>query len=175
MSRIRVSVAIVNEAFARQFFPGEEPVGKRFRVSSPGAPPPLITIVGIVAGIHHFGLAQNVSPEVYCPLSQGRIFDGITFVVRTPEVERTSAALRHIVTKLDVNELVSNVLSMEQQLSTSLAARKFNMIALGAFALLALLLAAVGIFDLCLTQSRSARMKLAFAWRWAPVGHGSSN
>lgn len=147
-TRNSTPVAIVNQAFARKFFPNDDPLGKRFRTPSPGAPPPWITIVGTVADIHHLGLAENVSPEIYRPVSQGRIFDMITFVVRTPELESTAAALRHIVTKLDADESVSNVLSVEQQLSESLAARRLNLIALGAFALLALVLAAVGIFGL---------------------------
>jgi putative ABC transport system permease protein len=140
-------VAIVNEAFARSYFPGENALGKRFRVPSPAGPtPPWTTIVGIVRDIRHLGLAQNVSAEVYCPLAQGRIFDGVTFVVRTPELESTAAALRRIVAKVDPSQPVSNVLSMEQHLSGSLAARRFNMMALGAFALLALVLAGIGIF-----------------------------
>lgn len=140
-------VAIVNEAFVRSCFPGEDALGKRFRVpSSAGPTPPWTTIVGIVRDIHHLGLAQNVSAEVYSPLAQGRIFDGVTFVVRTPELESTAAALRRIVAKVDPSQPVSNVLSMEQHLSGSLAARRFNMMALGAFALLALVLAGIGIF-----------------------------
>jgi len=145
-TRTSTSVAIVNQAFARKFFPGEDALGKRFRVPTPGPPAPWTTIVGIVTDVHHLGLAQNVSPEVYSPLSQSRIYDGVTFVLRTSELESTSAALRRIVAKLDPAQPVSDVTSMEQKLSASLAARKFNMVALGAFALLALVLAAVGIF-----------------------------
>jgi putative ABC transport system permease protein len=139
-------VAIVNQAFVGQFFPGEEVLGKRFRVPTPGPPAPWTTIVGVVADVRHLGLAESVSPEIYRPLSQGRIYTGVTFVIRTTEVESTSAALRKIITRLDPSQPVSDVLSMEQQLSASLAARRFNLIALGAFALLALILAAVGIF-----------------------------
>ena len=146
-NRTSTPVAIVNEAFARSYFPGEDALGKHFRIPSPAGPTaPWTTIVGIVSDIHHLGLAQKVSPEVYYPLAQGRIFDGITFVVRTPELESTAAALRRIVPKVDPSQPVSNVLSMEQHLSASLAARRFNMLALGAFALLALALAATGIF-----------------------------
>ena len=146
-NRTSPPIAIVNQAFVRRFFPGEDALGKRFRVPAPGGPlPPWTTIVGVVADVHHLGLAQNVSPEVYSPLTQGRIYYGVTFVIRTSEPENTAAALRRIVAKLDPNQPVSNVLSMEQHLSASLAARKFNMVALGAFALLALVLSAVGIF-----------------------------
>ena len=140
-------VAIVNQAFVRRYFPGEDALGKRFRVPAPFGPPPAwITIVGIVTDVHHLGLAQNVSPEVYSPLAQSRIYDGVTFVMRTSELESTSAALRRVVAKLDSNQPVSDLTSMEQKLSASLAARRFNMVALGAFALLALVLSAVGIF-----------------------------
>jgi putative ABC transport system permease protein len=145
-TRTSTSVAIVNQAFAHRFFPGEDSLGKRFRVPSPRGPSPWITIVGVVADVHHLGLAQNIAPEIYSPLAQGRIYDGVSFVIRASEPESTSAALRRIVAKLDPNQPVSDVVPMEQYLAVSLAARKFNMIALGAFALLALVLAAVGIF-----------------------------
>jgi putative ABC transport system permease protein len=146
-TRTSAPVAIVNEAFVRRHFPGEDALGKRFRMPIPSAPPPAwTTIVGVVADVHHLGLAQNVSPEVYNPLAQSRIYDGVTVVIRTSQLESTSAALRRIVAKLDSNQPVSDVTSMEQKLSASLSARRFNMVALGAFALLALVLSAVGIF-----------------------------
>ncbi|HEV7674715.1 MAG TPA: ABC transporter permease [Candidatus Angelobacter sp.] len=146
-TRTSAPVAIVNQAFARRFFPGEAALGKRFRVPAPSGPPPaLTTIVGVVGDVHHLGLAQNASPEVYSPLAQSRIYDGVTFVIRTSQMESTSAALRRIIAKLDSNQPVSDVTSMEQKLSASLSARKVNMVSLGAFALLALVLSAVGIF-----------------------------
>jgi putative ABC transport system permease protein len=146
-TRTSAPVAIVNQAFVRRHFPGEDALGKRFRIPIPSAPPPAwTTIVGVVADVHHLGLAQNVSPEVYSPLAQSRIYNGVTVVIRTSQLESTSAALRRIVAKLDSNQPVSDVTSMEQKLSASLAARRFNMVALGAFALLALVLSAVGIF-----------------------------
>jgi len=146
-TRTSAPVAIVNQAFVRRYFPGEDALGKRFRVPVPSGPPPAwTTIVGVVEDVHHLGLAQNVSPEVYNPLAQSRIYDGVTLVIRTSQLESTSAALRRIVAKLDSNQPLSDVTSMEQKLSASLAARRFNMVALGSFALLALVLSAVGIF-----------------------------
>ncbi|MGC2696282.1 MAG: ABC transporter permease [Candidatus Angelobacter sp.] len=146
-TRTSAPVTIVNQAFARRFFPGEDALGKRFRVPTFGQPsPPWTPIVGIVADVHHLGLDKDASPEVYFPLPQRRIREGVTLVVRTSEMASTVAALRRIVANLDPNLPVSNVISMEQQLSASLATRKFNMVLLTAFALLALALAAVGIY-----------------------------
>ena len=139
-------VVIVNQEFARQYFPGEVALGKRFRVPSPRVQAPWLTIVGIAADVHHLGLAQQVSPEIYDPLSQGGIYYGGIFVVRTPEIESTAAALRRIVARLDPSQPVSEIATMDEHLSASLADRRFSMVALGAFALLALLLAGVGIF-----------------------------
>jgi len=142
-----VPAVIVNQEFARQYLPGEDALGKRIRVPTPVGPPaPWLTIIGIVADVHHLGLAQKVSPEVYEPLSEGGIYYGVIFVVRTPEIESTAAALRRIVARLDPTQPVSEVASMEEHLSESLADRRFSMVALGAFALLALVLSAVGIF-----------------------------
>jgi putative ABC transport system permease protein len=145
-TRTSTPVVIVNQAFVHRFFPGEDALGKRFRVPRPRGPSPWTTIVGVVADVHHLGPAQNISLEIYSPLAQGRIYDGVSFVIRTSEPESTSAALRRTVAKLDPNQPVSDIVPMEQYLAASLAARKFNMIALAAFALLALVLAAVGIF-----------------------------
>src|SRR5215813_2627586 len=82
-------VVIVNQEFARQFFPGEDPLGKRFRVPAPRdrAPAPWKTIVGVVADVHHLGLEEKVRPELYDRLADSHIYDSATFVIRTPEIE----------------------------------------------------------------------------------------
>ena len=137
-------VAIVNQSFARTFFPGKEPVGKRFRTPLPDAWP---VIVGIVADVHHLNLEKSASPEIYYPLRQSQIRDdGVAFAVRARDLPGTAAALRSIVKKIDPNQPVFDIVSLEQLLSESLATRRLNMLLLGSFALLALALAAVGIY-----------------------------
>jgi putative ABC transport system permease protein len=137
-------VAIVNQSFARSFFPGEDALGKKFRIPLPDAWP---VIVGIVADVHHLGLEKSASPEIYYPLRQSKIQDdGVAFVARARSLPGTATVLRNIVKKIDPNQPVFDIVSMEHQLAGSLAARKLNMILLAGFALLALALAAVGIY-----------------------------
>lgn len=137
-------VAIVNQSFARSFFPGEDALGKKFRIPLPDASP---VIVGIVADVHHLGLEKSASPEIYYPLRQSKIQDdGVAFVTRARDLPGTATVLRNIVKKIDPNQPVFDIVSMERQLAGSLAARKLNMILLAGFALLALALAAVGIY-----------------------------
>jgi putative ABC transport system permease protein len=145
-------VAIVNQAFARKFFPGENALGKRFRTPSPLGPnrkidPPWISIVGLVGDVRHLGLEKAPESEIYFPMRQSRIFEGgLYFAARTRDLPATAAVLRNAVKELDSNQPVFDIVSMKEQLGESLAARQLNMVLLGAFSLLALTLAAVGTF-----------------------------
>ena len=142
-----VPVAIVNQAFVRQNFPGEAAVGKRFRSPRPDHPV-WIQIVGLVGDIHHLGPEKQPEPEIYFPLRQTGMGDEdeLSLAARTQDLAGTAAALRKAVKELNPNQPVFDVESMEERLSESLAARRLNLLLLGAFALLALVLAAVGIF-----------------------------
>jgi putative ABC transport system permease protein len=141
-------VAIINESLARQFFPGEDPVGK---VIDPGYqgrndPNTLFQIVGVVRDIKHFNLRVEPRAEYYLPVEQ-LAYSGLTLVVRTAnDPASLSAALRREVNSLDRDLAVFSVFTMEQVLGTSISDARLNTALLGTFGFIALLLASIGIY-----------------------------
>jgi putative ABC transport system permease protein len=144
-------VVIINETMAKRFFAGEEPVGKRIGLS--GNPVDWREIVGVVADIRNYGLDMDVKPEAYVPLQQSapeylsNVASAMNVIVRSSNDASTLAStLREQVQALDKDQPVSEIKTMEWYLADSMAQRRFNMLLLGAFAGLALVLAAVGIY-----------------------------
>jgi putative ABC transport system permease protein len=140
------AVVIVNETFARRFFPGEDPVGKAI-IPGEGGEPVTRQIVGVVGDVRHAGLDAERTPEYYVPYEQADV-DHLTVVARTASGNPASVAgaLRGVVAAMDKEQPVYNIRPMTQLLDESVARRRFNMMLLGGFALLALLLASVGIY-----------------------------
>jgi putative ABC transport system permease protein len=142
-------VVIINDNFARRFFPGEDPIGKRMNY---GDQPdetqnPWRTIVGVVADTRRNGFDREPRPESYIPLAQ-RPSGAVTYVIRTTSAEPTAiaTAVRHAVRQIDPDQPISAMKTMEQLMQETTAQQRLNTILLGVFAALALLLAAVGIF-----------------------------
>jgi putative ABC transport system permease protein len=151
-------VAIVNQTMARRLFPGADAVGKRValdfeamhfyqdRPPDLDIPAGLRTIVGVAADVRHAGLDLPAVPEMYVPYLQQPARD-MTLVVRsTLDPGVVAEAVAREVRALDKDQPVSNVRTMSQLLGESVAAQRFNLELLGAFAVLALVLAAVGLF-----------------------------
>ena len=144
-------VVIINETLAARFFPGEDPIGKRLDMS--GEPKDLREIVGVVGDVRNYGLDAEIKPEAYVPFLQSApeylasVVSALTIVVRSAiEPTALTATLREQVQALDKDQPVSAIRTMEWYLADSMAQRRFNMMLLGAFAGLALVLAAVGIY-----------------------------
>ena len=139
-------VVIINETFARRFFPDEDPLGKRFVYGGPGPDNPWITIVGVVGDMRRTGFDRPVRPETFLPHSQAP--SGVlTVVARTASnPENLSGTLRSEVWAVDKDQSVFDLKTMDQTLSEMSSQRRFNMLLLGVFAALALTLAAVGIY-----------------------------
>ena len=143
---------IVNRAFARQFCP-DGALGKRFRSMAtehcagcaPGKPVEL-EIVGIAADVHQQGLDRPAEPEIYVPFAQAPQsgFDIVLAANDNPGV--LAAPLRSTVFELNHETPVYDVATLEQRLSESLAQRRLTMFLLSAFAVLALMLAAIGVY-----------------------------
>jgi putative ABC transport system permease protein len=144
-------VVIINETMAKRYLAGEEPVGKRLNLS--GDPKDSREIVGVVADVRNYGIDVDVKPEVYVPFLQGKpaylsgIASAMNIVVRSStDPARLATSLREQVQALDKDQPISEIRTMEWYLADSMAQRRFNMLLLGAFAGLALILAAVGIY-----------------------------
>ena len=136
-------VVIVNESFARRYWPDEDPVGKRVMGNSRSGGR---TIVGVVGDVHGIGLNEEIRPEVFMPYLQNPT-RGLSIAVRT-EADPLGmvAAVRSQVQAVDSAQPVANVMTMNQHLAQSVSEPRFNMLLLGVFAVLALVLAAVGIY-----------------------------
>jgi predicted permease len=141
--------AIVNEEMVREFLPHENPIGARIRWAGDTGPPHWMTVIGVVGDVKHSGLNQPTDPAVYTPFSQSdeawRRF--MTLAIRAPD---TSPGLVEEVKKqvwsMDSLIPVSDVHAMDELIAVSLAQQRFNLLLLGLFAALALILAAVGIY-----------------------------
>jgi predicted permease len=142
-------VAIVNEEMVREFFPQENPIGERIRWARETGPPRWMTVIGVVGDVKHSGLNQPTDPAVYTPFSQSDE-DWRRWMSLAIRTRGTSPALIEEVKKqiwsVDSQIPVSDVHTMDDLMAVSLAQQRFNMLLLGLFAALALILAAVGIY-----------------------------
>ena len=142
-------VAIIDESMARRYWPGEDPLGKRFKGQDPrGHHDDWLTVVGIVRNMRRGGLENNPTPHVFEPY--GQAFDGDRtgdLVVRTTgNSHAAAAALRETVRELSGTAILSNVSTMEEQLADQASPRRFQTSLLGLFSGIAMVLAGVGIF-----------------------------
>ncbi len=153
--------AIVNEAFARRFYPNQNVIGKTIRLLPPPElisqlPPtdeplaPHRTVVGVVADLKNTNANQSADPEVFAPFTQfeGEGWgNGLMFAVRTDQDPGSVAStIRNAVAELDAQQPVDEVSPMTDLLERSLAQSRFNTMLLAIFAAMALLLAAIGIY-----------------------------
>jgi len=144
-------VAVVNQQFARQFFPDGDVLGARIDWARRQGPHKWMTIVGVVADVKHSRLNLPVDPAIYAPYAQSDEAwrRWMTLVVRTEQPSsQTVELVKKLVWSLDSQIPVSDVQSMDDLMALSLAQERFNLILLATFAGLALLLAAVGIYGM---------------------------
>jgi putative ABC transport system permease protein len=144
-------VAIINETMARQYWPGENALGRRFKIGDPDEPgKQWKEIVGIVADIRQMGIDEPVKAEMYFPNEQVTDWPGYTprdLAIRTNgDPSNLAGAVRQIIREIDPDQPVSNVATMAEVLGTEAAQRRMGMIMLAGFAALALLLASLGIY-----------------------------
>ncbi len=136
-------IAIISQRMAERYWPGEDPIGKRLTLSFEKSPR---EIVGIVGDVKQTSLNAETMPGVYMPFQQFP-YPGMTLVIRTQsDMASITSAVRRELQAMDGNVPISEVRSMEQVISASVSQRRFSMMMLGLFALVALLLSAVGIY-----------------------------
>jgi putative ABC transport system permease protein len=136
-------VAIINQTMARQFFAGEDPLGKKVSLVRKKQD---LEIVGVVGDVRRFEVGDVVEPEIYWPYMQRP--RGVTYFVFRADSNPTSivSAVRSRVSALDKEVLVTNVSTVDQMVSAALREPRFNTALIGIFAGLALLLASVGLY-----------------------------
>ncbi len=159
-------VAIINETMAKQFFPDEDPIGKRIHVTN--GPVLYREIVGIVGDVKQYGLDEKTPSQTYEPYLQ-EPFSFMSLVVRTAgDPTSLSAAIRSEVLSIDSEQPVSSIKTLDQILSTSIAQQRFAMLAVRSVR--------GGGYDSGgsrylrrdeLFGHSSARTKSAFVWPWA--------
>ncbi len=142
-SESKQDFAVVNETFARRFWPGQSALGKRF--SYAGSAGPWIEVVGVIQDGKYFSLSEEAKPFVYTTL---RPWSGSLIMVArtTGEPQSAMAAIRREFQQLDATLPVFNVKTMVEHMAMPLFPARVAATLLGGFGLLALLLAAIGIF-----------------------------
>jgi putative ABC transport system permease protein len=138
-------VVIVNDVMARLEWPNRDPIGDRIQLG--GKETPWRTIVGVVGAVRHAGLDQPVERQIYLPETQWMFADGMTLVARTTRPpDEVAPALAGVVRAIDPDPTITRVASMEAVIARSTASRRFVLSLFEAFAAVALLLAAAGIY-----------------------------
>jgi putative ABC transport system permease protein len=138
-------VVVINETFARVNFPGQDPLGKRVIIEMKDENVPC-EIIGIVGDSKHMGLDKTPDAMSYWPHAE-LAYSQMTLAIRTKgDAASFAPAVRELVARMDPNQPISDVATMEQLLAVSVSRSKFNTTLLVIFAIVALVMAAVGIY-----------------------------
>jgi putative ABC transport system permease protein len=134
-------VVIINEAAARQYLPGQDPIGQSVQLNDKDR-----TIVGVVGDVHQTSLETEPMAEVYVPMGQLRVLNGELIVKTSGNPYDVLPAVRAAVRAALPDVPLRNVRTMEELYARRIAQRRLNMLLLGLFGVLGLVIAAVGIY-----------------------------
>jgi putative ABC transport system permease protein len=138
----KLSNVIINDAMAKRFWGTEDPLGKRIDVCSLDTKPCWLTIIGVVGNVHQFGLESEPTFDIY--YSNG--WTPYLVVRTTADPVALTAAIREVIHRADPTLPVAQVITLEGLVSESVSPRRFSAALIGIFAMLAMLLAGVGIY-----------------------------
>ena len=141
-------VLLVNQKFVDQYLPGQDPLGKRIRLEITGVTPDWSEIVGVVGNVKTYSESTRDDPEVYEPFLQRPISSFSIMVRSTSDPNILASALRETVAQIDVELPLAHMMSMPALIDSQKGGNTLFVRLLGAFALLALTLAAIGIYGL---------------------------
>ena len=160
-------VAIVNDALARRSWPGQDPVGRRFKFGPQDSDGPWYTVVGLVGNMRRQGLEREPLPQMFVSLAQNHPPSNVALFIRTSSDDplAMAGALRAAVRRVEKDAPTFGVALLEQQLGTYLTQRRFQTSLLTGFSVVALLIAAVGIYGLIqysiATRTREIGLRIA--------------
>jgi predicted permease len=147
-TRDSTKVVIVDENLASTYWPDADPIGKRLKRGGAASDSPWLTVVGVVANVKQYALDADSRVTLYAPHTQAPSSTMFVTVRTSGDPRAVAAAVTGEARSIDPNVPVYDVKTMDERLSQSLARRRFAMLALGLFAAVAMLLAAVGIYGL---------------------------
>jgi putative ABC transport system permease protein len=140
-------VAMVNQRLATQFFPNQDPIGKRLMFGHPNTDAPKwLTIVGVVADTKMYGLANLSRLEVYETFRQNPSRQMDLLVKSRVDPAALTSVVRAAVYSVDKDQSIASVATMKQLVNNSIATRRITLVLLGLFSALALILGAIGIY-----------------------------
>jgi putative ABC transport system permease protein len=142
-------VAVINEHMAKSYWPGVSAIGKRYRfgdANTDSLQSPWITVIGIVADMRRTGLDMPVRDEMFAPLAQGARLRNLLLIKTSGDPMALVPRVREALRAMDPQMPIGAMRTMDQELSSLVAQRRFNMTLVAAFAALALVLAVIGAY-----------------------------
>ena len=139
-------VALISETLAKRYFPNKDPLGRHLTFGFPVNGVVSREIVGIVGDIHDVSLGKEPGPMLYVPYNQAPLYGGEVVVKSTLSASAVVGAIREATSSIDKNLPLTDIMSLPDALSTSVAQPRFHTLLLALFGAIALALAAVGIF-----------------------------